>query len=699
MTVNKVTEWLNRSFTERAYKACHRQLLLISGNSDMCYEDAKAALSGCAVSAFQIAWLGEKGHPAFINRPIRLFKQMLGREFDIAVYDAHEALRPSALLALSGTVRQGGTLIILCPAFELWPEHCSVTTPHYLSYGYNLSHSAYISYLISQFTADRRVAIWTKTQLHLPIATTSDSSTGVAKFKSIDQSHCYKQLLTYFRGKQSCSHVVLTAPRGRGKSSVIGIALNTLIRHGQRVHVTSPVHQSVNTLFDKLENTETTRVAEKHILHSSSGGYVKWVASDNPELFEADSTHIVIDEASSLPLPILEKFLHSGKSCIFSTTTFGYEGSGQGFINRFVRRLTANNQALHLIMSTPIRWYANDPVESRLNSSMLFQSGVENSEDLPATNNFTVSSGQLSELPVDVMKQALALLDAAHYQTSPDDMMRLVDAPDNLCFIMKIDERVVGAAIINAEGGPLLESVAEDIANGKRRVKGHLSAQALSLFYAIPALAIHRYWRINRIAISANLQRSGLGTAIINQVLNAATAENIDILTSSFGLTSSLDLFWKSNGFRTLKIGAKQDKSSGASSALVGRSLTANGKDALSLVLQLRAAEETLVSDYPVPTISPSYSANHTSSQSLHTSRLAEFAAGSRSIHHLGASLHWLVLSCRLRELPPFTIVEDYLNQEAGLSELLTKYKLTGKAALVAELRKNVASYIQRISV
>src|SRR5690606_15475926 len=75
---------------------------------------------------------------------------------------------------------------------------------------------------------------------------------------------------------------------------------------------------------------------------------------------------IVVDEAAQLSVPLLRALVtrHPEATIVFSTTSHGYEGTGRGFLLRFVAWLEGQARPLtKLSLREPIRWAAGDPLE------------------------------------------------------------------------------------------------------------------------------------------------------------------------------------------------------------------------------------------------------------------------------------------------------------------------------------------------
>ncbi|MEI8648803.1 GNAT family N-acetyltransferase [Paraglaciecola sp. Hal342] len=123
----------------------------------------------------------------------------------------------------------------------------------------------------------------------------------------------------------------------------------------------------------------------------------------------------------------------------------------------------------------------------------------------------------------------------AHYQTSPDDLLRLLDAPEQRIFACTLGDDVIGVALICSEGGNPLGEVSQGIVNGSRRVNGHLVAQNLAFHCADDTFVKMEQWRIVRIAVTNAYRRKHLASALLTFIEATAMELGITLLTSSFG--------------------------------------------------------------------------------------------------------------------------------------------------------------------
>jgi len=166
------------------------------------------------------------------------------------------------------------------------------------------------------------------------------------------------------------------------------------------------------------------------------------------------------------------------------------------------------------------------------------------------------------------------LLIDAHYQTSQDDLQRLLDAPEIACFILTRGNTLLGVAQVINEGGDCLGEIADNIADCSRRVKGHLVAQNITSTYNTPPFLLTQQWRISRIAVAPDHQRKGLGKQLIDYVEQQARQQQITFLTTSFGCNTDILKFWYRSEFLLAKLSAKPEVSSGEHSAICIKPLT-----------------------------------------------------------------------------------------------------------------------------
>lgn len=662
----------------------HRRLLVISGDVEFIENTIDVLLADlpgqCRAEAFNENQLKGK------NR-----KVLLGSERDMAIFHCHESFNPGNFLALAGTIKHGGCLIVTCPSFDKWPGQHHAP---FISYGYKSSDSAYLRRFITLLLDDKHTAIHSREGTRLPnqdipyldakqdmgyLDTYQDSQHLLPSlFSSKDQRAAFNALSAQF--KEDNLHTLIAAPRGRGKSSLLGIFIWHLLNEGQHILLTSTLFENVHSVFRQIDlmssYNKTLAGDSKHInfaLSSSNNvldktsekkrrvgeGTVEWVAPDNPMLFNGHCDAVFIDEAASLPIPVVLNIIKNHKQWLLSTTLQGYEGSGSGFIHKLIPKLNfhlrkSERKSVNIVeLHTPLRWFTHDPIERFVNKACLFDTSGENSESflggdektgyktaeaqLAPTHSFSdisLSKTRFERLSETALEDVMKLLTLAHYQTTPDDLMRLLDSPDLILFLLYQGDKVIGAAVVNEEGDEKLKDIAENIATGERRPKGHLGAQQLTLMSANPALATLKYWRINRIAVSPELQGKGFGTFIISTLEKAADEAGIDNLSTSYGSEDKLDRFWQHNKFVCVHKGEKANKASGETSVLRIAPLSERARTFSSEVARI----------YDTKKKQTTYDSLSASLQLLCVTKLRHFIAGYRSLDNIWGEINAIAL-------------------------------------------------------
>ena len=253
--------------------------------------------------------------------------------------------------------------------------------------------------------------------------------------------------------------------------------------------------------------------------------------------------------------------------------------------------------------------------------------------------------------------------------------MRMMDAPDGLFLVAHAEDKVVCAAVVTKEGGTPLAELAPDIACGKRRVKGHLSAQSAASLIVDSSLATHNYWRVGRIATASPYRGKGVGSEILSAIEDHARQHEVDWLATSFGHTNQLEQFWRRNQFLSVRLGQKADKASGLVSLLMLRPLSAGAsrcvKD-LSDAYQLDQGH---------------YTTNSSAHMTIITRRLQAFCNQTMALEQTGKALPCFIamLSQSGEQVPP--ILQARYIEKLTDQQMFSQFSLSGKKALNEAIR------------
>ncbi|MDN4500778.1 GNAT family N-acetyltransferase [Alteromonadaceae bacterium BrNp21-10] len=579
-----IQHWLK----QRQQTPCHRQLLVIAGEQSYCQNQAQSIVE--QLSLKRQIWVGNTNACEGVNPPQTSFisagqyHQFLGNECDAVIYNAFDGLRANALAALSGTLVQHGLMILLCPPLAEWPTYADPQKAQRISYGFVelAQHSHFVSWLVRHIQADAHCALLSaieftgKNKLLTP-----DATLATPPYKTKEQQQAVAAIIDSVNGPDSAP-LIISADRGRGKSSALGIAAAQLLQNGaQRIMVTAPLFSSTAQLFshaqrlldDSKQHKQALTWMNKGIENSIEKGIDKTIEFQPVDriLAELPSADVLlVDEAAAIPAPLLQQLCEHYSNIVFASTIHGYEGSGRGFEIRFKQYLAQHfkeYETLHI--QQPIRWQADDPLEAFWFKALLLKFDLCQQPYQPQLTlecEF-ISQQQCLDDP-ELLAQVFSLLVNAHYQTTPDDMVRLLDAPDCRLYVLKQNESLLGAAIIHLEGGETLSELADAICAGERRVKGHLLAQNLGLYFNHNQWVKRRYWRIVRIAILPEHQQQGLGQQFLQKLTELALAQQVTLGTA-FGATDKLIRFWQKAGFEIIRHGEKRDASSGTTSVIM----------------------------------------------------------------------------------------------------------------------------------
>jgi len=496
----------------------------------------------------QYSWCGEA--PSSITATP--YAQLLGQDINLLVLNMHTGFDANMFSAAEGSVRGGGIIILLLP-------DNSVNQDNFLIY---VKAALKVhSFPCIKENDDNAFSM-----------STSELTSTVSRNQLLlnEQQQAIDSIIKTQTGHRR-RPLVLTANRGRGKSAALGIAAATLINQGiKQIIVSAPSKQAVVTLYKHANAT---------LLLATDISRLQFVAPDTLHKEQPKCDLLIIDEAAAIPLKLLLSFAQCYSRVVFSSTQFGYEGSGRGFALRFQQQLKSiapEYRKQHLQQA--IRWANNDPVEAFTLSTLCLPEQQNNivqpANDKPEIS--LISQTQLLQSPT-LIKQIFSLLVSAHYQTKPSDLTALLNDQDLSIILLQQEQQVLAVALVNHEGG-FTESISEQIYQGQRRPKGNLVAQSLTFHSGFPEAATHRYARIQRIAVQPHLQGQTLGSQLIDWVVDWAKQQQFDHLCASFAANERLLPFWLQQNLQVLRIGSKRDKSSGQHSFMVNLPLSELGK-------------------------------------------------------------------------------------------------------------------------
>ncbi len=503
---------------------------------------------------------------------------VLGREFHLLIFDAWSGLDVNALAAVSGTVRAGGTLVLLTPPWARWSQYPDPDCQRFLPHPWQPAQ-------VDSHFIRRSLRL-----LHEcgPEAVAGPAGWRVEPEKVATQ--CQARVAATTRDQQQALHailgtahpVVLSADRGRGKSAVLGMAARQFQIDGLTVVLTAPARAMVHSVMQHAAPPGAASPRNK------ADNPVDFYAPDDLLQAKPQADVLLVDEAAAIPLPLLLALLRHYPRCVFATTLQGYEGSGRGFVLRFQRALDRLYPGwLALQLQQPIRWQAGDPLEAFINRWLMMDAAETAQQERTETRADTVafkpadikyrliSAAELSDNEPK-LREVFHLLVNAHYQTRPSDLRQLLDGPHISVHVLEWRQQVCAVALLAREGG-LAPELTAAIHAGQRRPHGHLLAQSLTFHAGIAGAACLHGERIMRIAVAAPYQRQGLGSLLLAQLRAYAERAAADYLGVSYAASPELAAFWQAAGFQSVRLGHRKDKASGSRSLMQVAGLSARG--------------------------------------------------------------------------------------------------------------------------
>jgi tRNA(Met) cytidine acetyltransferase len=467
-------------------------------------------------------------------------RRLLGRSLSLVVVDLRARLEVELLGVGEGLVRGGGALVVILsesptpdPSLEVPPFGPARTALH----------------------ARLRAAL-------RPVATPLPAVLRVAPAPAgggPEQAAAVEALTA--AALQPGARVVLVADRGRGKSAALGLAVAAAraARPGLRVGLTGP---------------SPAAVAE---VHRFGGPGLQFI----PPGEQIDAPYVdllLVDEAAQLGLPLLAALAaaHPQAAQLWSSTAHGYEGSGQGFLRRFVPALDAAAAArgapppLRLRLRAPVRWAAGCPTEAAVRAALCLDAA-------PCADGVAAAPGAPrirlvppAELAADsrLLHEVMGLLREAHHRTTPADLARLLDAPNLELWVAQREDSVLAVNLLALEG-ELPPPLAAAAAAGRGRLRGQALVDNLLCHLGAPvAVGGWPFVRSLRLAVHPAARRRGLAAALVEATHAAHPNRVFGTLFSASPELLRLRARW---GYHLVRVGATPSAQAGAPSALMLR--------------------------------------------------------------------------------------------------------------------------------
>jgi tRNA(Met) cytidine acetyltransferase len=284
---------------------------------------------------------------------------------------------------------------------------------------------------------------------------------------------------------------------------------------------------------------------------------------------------IVIDEAAQLPVPLLQRItrLAPRATLAFATTCRGYEGTGRGFVLRFLAWARSEGRAFReLTLREPIRFDPGDPPEERV---------FLRPRRAPEERVFLRLEPARLAADEGLLRQVFGLLVHAHYRTRPADLARLLEAPELSVHACMEGAQVLAVSLVSREGG-LSQELCERLARGEGRIQGHALPDTLLSHGGATEAGELTFARSVRIAVHPASRREGLASALVEHVHGA---HEVDAFGTLFGATTEVVRFRQKLGYELVRVGASRGARTGEPAAVMVRPVS---RRAAALVAALR---------------------------------------------------------------------------------------------------------------
>lgn len=662
-----------------------RQCVILKGDVKWCQSSSQILLEDFDNNNI-LALSNQNYH--VLTLPQKQAQRHLGKEFDAVIFDALDEFNLDSFGAIEGTVKQGGAIII-CFAKN---KQSSLSMQRFMRVvaEFEQKHEHFIVVQQDQKIIKLQAPILSNNN---QIVLTDDQQQAVNAISKVVHGHRRRPL-------------VLSADRGRGKSSSLGIVAAQLLKEGkQTILVTAPSLATVDTVFEHASRLLTDATISAGLI-SLKDAEIRFIAPD--VLIESDlkADIVLVDEAAAIPAAMLEKLLQKYSRIVFSTTLLGYEGTGRGFAVRFQKTLDEKTPNWHHYrMEAPIRWSKDDMLEAFSFESLLLNA-LPVDDDLIDDASVDLCQFECIDRQVLIhneqdLRELFGLMVLAHYRTRPSDCQMMLDRDDVSVYAMRYQGHIVASAWLVKEG-ELGDELSTNIHAGNRRLKGHLLPQSLLAHVGITTAGNLNYQRIIRIATHPAIQQRGIGQKLLADIISQ---EDCDIVGTSFAASTKLLDFWTKSDFSAVRLGLHHDNVSGSHSVMMLNAISEQGKTVVNNAQQrfqqqwphLLSRDFKQLNPELVISLFQMMNATEVMLSEWEQSEITAFATDQRGFEFSQFAL-WLWLTSIVAS-PKFRQLSDVhqqlcimaIMQHRDWTEISKRLNFTGKAQCITALRQTIS--------
>ncbi len=428
--------------------------------------------------------------------------------------------------------------------------------------------------------------------------------------------------------------VLLHARRGRGKSTALALLINEWLSDPERtVLFSAPSRRQAESVLEIVQDVRADW--RDRLLFLSLDDLIE--KNRRAAIAVTPNQLLVIDEAAAIATSLLQTVNRLSRRLVIATTTEGYEGSGQGFLTRYISQLKDHFDSFYQSeLGEAMRWERDDPLEQIVDDccGLSWRSAEFESDTQPAAEESTTcisrSSSEVVVRKIDaqelVQNPALTrdihqLLIDAHYRTRPSDLQQLLDGVAQGAgrhVWVAIDPKVATPRVqaVNRSGVIAVLSALEEgyslttelspgaqvelanaVAEGRRRPAGNLVSQKLANYFSDPQWLLSPSLRISRVATHHGYRRARLASRLIEALEVYGEQNGYCYWSSSYGYRNEVNRFWRAQGASGLFRGVKIDSASGTTTAVVAKALSSRAATASGLASVITTASELFAID------------------------------------------------------------------------------------------------------